>query len=167
MDRTAKLIVVWITVPPLAVGSDQTGSIWRRPAVLPVLHEWRRPATTAGSSRAVSHPCVLVFPSMKASAFWNSLTFSLELPPSSSSVISPCSFNRDWRYHKEERVWITRAPGMEPSLKTNTYERGTYYFFDCHNWRKVAKVRICLWCCILKRGKKKNLFPGNRRCLET
>lgn len=49
-------------------------------------------------------------------------------------------FNRDWRYHKEERVWITRAPGMEPTLKTNTYERGTYYFFDCLNWRKVAKV---------------------------
>ncbi|XP_007901941.1 CCR4-NOT transcription complex subunit 2 isoform X1 [Callorhinchus milii] len=48
-------------------------------------------------------------------------------------------FNRDWRYHKEERVWITRAPGMEPSMKTNTYERGTYYFFDCLNWRKVAK----------------------------
>uniref|UniRef100_A0A672RQ83 CCR4-NOT transcription complex subunit 2 n=2 Tax=Sinocyclocheilus grahami TaxID=75366 RepID=A0A672RQ83_SINGR len=48
-------------------------------------------------------------------------------------------FNRDWRYHKEERVWITRAPGMEPTLKTNSYERGTYYFFDCHNWRKVAK----------------------------
>lgn len=49
------------------------------------------------------------------------------------------SFNRDWRYHKEERVWITRAPGMEPTMKTNTYERGTYYFFDCLNWRKVAK----------------------------
>ncbi|XP_066525347.1 CCR4-NOT transcription complex subunit 2-like isoform X2 [Hoplias malabaricus] len=48
-------------------------------------------------------------------------------------------FNRDWRYHKDERVWITRAPGMEPTLKTNTYERGTYYFFDCLNWRKVAK----------------------------
>uniref|UniRef100_A0A3P9IN44 CCR4-NOT transcription complex subunit 2 n=1 Tax=Oryzias latipes TaxID=8090 RepID=A0A3P9IN44_ORYLA len=51
-------------------------------------------------------------------------------------------FNRDWRYHKEERVWITRAPGMEPTLKSNTYERGTYYFFDCLNWRKVAKVRV-------------------------
>ncbi|XP_078000337.1 CCR4-NOT transcription complex subunit 2-like isoform X3 [Glandiceps talaboti] len=48
-------------------------------------------------------------------------------------------YNRDWRYHKEERVWVTRAPGMEPTVKTNTYERGTYYFFDCHGWRKVAK----------------------------
>lgn len=31
---------------------------------------------------------------------------------------------------------------MEPTLKTNTYERGTYYFFDCLNWRKVAKVKV-------------------------
>jgi len=48
-------------------------------------------------------------------------------------------YNRDWRYHKEERVWITRAPGMEPVTKTNSYERGTYFFFDVHNWRKVPK----------------------------
>jgi len=48
-------------------------------------------------------------------------------------------YNRDWRYHKEERVWITRVPGMEPVMKTNTFERGTYYFFDAQNWRRVAK----------------------------
>lgn len=33
---------------------------------------------------------------------------------------------------------------MEPTLKTNAYERGTYYFFDCINWRKVAKVLVAL-----------------------
>lgn len=48
-------------------------------------------------------------------------------------------YNRDWRYHKEERVWVTRAPGMVPVEKTSTYERGTYYFFDAEKWRKVAK----------------------------
>merc|ERR1719188_538766 len=48
-------------------------------------------------------------------------------------------YNRDWRYHKEERVWITRAPGMAPSEKTTSYERGTYYFFDVNSWRKVPK----------------------------
>merc|ERR1711962_528846 len=48
-------------------------------------------------------------------------------------------YNRDWRYHKEERVWITRAPGMAPSEKTTTYERGTYYFFDVNLWKKVPK----------------------------
>ena len=54
-------------------------------------------------------------------------------------VIYFLRYNRDWRYHKEERVWITRAPGVEPLVKTNAYERGTYYFFDAQNWRKVAK----------------------------
>ncbi|XP_076370392.1 CCR4-NOT transcription complex subunit 2-like isoform X5 [Tachypleus tridentatus] len=48
-------------------------------------------------------------------------------------------YSRDWRFHKDERVWITRAPGMGPTEKTNTFERGTYYFFDAVNWRKVAK----------------------------
>lgn len=47
--------------------------------------------------------------------------------------------NRDWRYHKEERLWITRAPGMVPTEKTQTYERGTYYFFDVSTWRKLPK----------------------------
>ena len=28
---------------------------------------------------------------------------------------------------------------MEPVVKTSTYERGTYYYFDVQNWRKVAK----------------------------
>lgn len=37
----------------------------------------------------------------------------------------------------EEKVWISQAPGMPMVEKTSTYERGTYYFFDAHNWRKV------------------------------
>ncbi|KAJ8022979.1 CCR4-NOT transcription complex subunit 2 [Holothuria leucospilota] len=48
-------------------------------------------------------------------------------------------YNRDWRYHKDERVWITRGPGMEPQVKTQTYERGVYYYFDYSRWCKVAK----------------------------
>ena len=34
---------------------------------------------------------------------------------------------------------MTRVMGVDPQVKTNTYERGTYYFFDCSSWRKVAK----------------------------
>ncbi|KAJ0172207.1 hypothetical protein K1T71_012180 [Dendrolimus kikuchii] len=48
-------------------------------------------------------------------------------------------YNREWRYHMEEKVWISQAPGMPMVEKTSTYERGTYYFFDAQNWRKVAK----------------------------
>ncbi|XP_032669386.1 CCR4-NOT transcription complex subunit 2 isoform X2 [Odontomachus brunneus] len=48
-------------------------------------------------------------------------------------------YSREWRYHMEEKVWITQAPGMGIVEKTSTYERGTYYYFDAQNWRKVAK----------------------------
>ncbi|GAB6024192.1 hypothetical protein CHUAL_008893 [Chamberlinius hualienensis] len=48
-------------------------------------------------------------------------------------------YSRDWRFHKEERVWVTRAPGMAPMEKTATYERGTYYFYDTEKWRRTAK----------------------------
>ena len=53
-------------------------------------------------------------------------------------------YNRDWRYHKEDRVWITRAPGMAPSEKTQSYERGTYYFFDVTNWRYAYSELLLL-----------------------
>ncbi|KAL1501154.1 hypothetical protein ABEB36_006537 [Hypothenemus hampei] len=48
-------------------------------------------------------------------------------------------YSREWRYHMEEKVWITQVPGMVLHEKTQTYERGTYYFFDVQSWRKVAK----------------------------
>lgn len=48
-------------------------------------------------------------------------------------------YSREWRYHTEEKIWITQVPGMVLLEKTNTYERGTYYFFDVQSWRKVAK----------------------------
>ena len=48
-------------------------------------------------------------------------------------------YSREWRYHKQEKVWITRALGIAPSEKTNTYERGTYYIFDAHLWRRVPR----------------------------
>ena len=48
-------------------------------------------------------------------------------------------YNRDWRYHKDLRLWFTRAPGTEPSVKTNTYERGIYIYFDPKTWQKIRK----------------------------
>eukprot|EP00051_Salpingoeca_urceolata_P027867 m.483630 g.483630 ORF g.483630 m.483630 type:complete len:577 (+) comp23014_c0_seq1:185-1915(+) len=48
-------------------------------------------------------------------------------------------FSRDWRYHKEQKLWVTRAPGMEPVQKTTLFERGTYVVFDVATWKKVPK----------------------------
>ena len=53
-------------------------------------------------------------------------------------------FNRGWRFHKEEQVWITRIPGMDPTITANTYETGTYCFFDCLNWKKRASKEFHL-----------------------
>lgn len=46
---------------------------------------------------------------------------------------------RDWRYHKDEKVWITRHPAYPPSEKTERYERGTYFYFDPQSWKRMAK----------------------------
>lgn len=48
-------------------------------------------------------------------------------------------YNRDWRYHKEEKCWITRASGQAVVERTATHERGTYFVFDATHWRKVPK----------------------------
>lgn len=48
-------------------------------------------------------------------------------------------FKRDWRYHKEMKIWITRIPNVEPTLKTAVYERGSYEYFDTTSWSRVRK----------------------------
>jgi len=46
-------------------------------------------------------------------------------------------FDRKWRYHKDMKAWITRAPGAEVAIQTATYERGSYLTFDPEKWEKV------------------------------
>lgn len=48
-------------------------------------------------------------------------------------------FQRDWRFHKTERVWITRAPfSNQPREHTGSYEKCSYLVFDPTQWRKVG-----------------------------
>lgn len=48
-------------------------------------------------------------------------------------------YERHWRYHKDQKVWITRAPSVEPTTRTTTFEQGTYIYFDVTQWKKVTK----------------------------
>lgn len=48
--------------------------------------------------------------------------------------------NREWRYHIEEKIWITRIPGLNQYEKNGTKERGTFYYFDAHSWKRLSKV---------------------------
>lgn len=53
-------------------------------------------------------------------------------------------YSRDWRYHKEHKLWFTRVPGSDPLVKTPTYERGSYIYFDTTSWEKVRKDNFVL-----------------------
>ena len=55
----------------------------------------------------------------------------------------PFSFrhSRDWRYHIEEKIWITRIPGgINQYEKTGTKERETFHYFDAQSWKRLPKV---------------------------
>lgn len=50
--------------------------------------------------------------------------------------------NRNWRYHKELQVWLTKDSNNEPIQQSPQSERGVYIFFDPHNWENVRKEFI-------------------------
>ncbi|KAL5152230.1 putative NOT transcription complex subunit VIP2 [Glycine soja] len=53
-------------------------------------------------------------------------------------------YKRGWFYHKEHRLWFIRVPNMEPLVKTNTYERGSYHCFDPNTFETVRKDNFVL-----------------------
>ncbi|CAN6609648.1 hypothetical protein TRVA0_004S01508 [Trichomonascus vanleenenianus] len=50
--------------------------------------------------------------------------------------------SRNWRYHKELKLWLTKDPLSEPIQQTNQAERGMYIFFDPVVWEKVKKEYV-------------------------
>ncbi|KAK4492026.1 hypothetical protein RD792_002816 [Penstemon davidsonii] len=49
-------------------------------------------------------------------------------------------YNRGWFYHREHRLWFMRVANMEPLVKTNAYERGSYICFDPNTWETIRKI---------------------------
>ncbi|THH17260.1 hypothetical protein EW146_g3510 [Bondarzewia mesenterica] len=54
-------------------------------------------------------------------------------------------YNRNWRYHKELRLWLTKESGTSPSQKVPGGEQGTYTFWDPDNWGKERKDMTVLY----------------------
>lgn len=52
--------------------------------------------------------------------------------------------NRGWFYHKEHQLWFTTVTNTEPLVKTQNYERGSYYFFDPTVWEVGRKDNFVL-----------------------
>ncbi|KAK7464864.1 transcriptional regulator [Stygiomarasmius scandens] len=54
-------------------------------------------------------------------------------------------WNRNWRFHKDLRLWITKESGSAPSQKVIGGESGTYTFWDPENWTKERKDMTVLY----------------------
>ncbi|KAG9315701.1 hypothetical protein JVU11DRAFT_3348 [Chiua virens] len=48
-------------------------------------------------------------------------------------------WNRNWRYHKDLRIWITKESGSVPSTKIPGGEAGSYTWWDPESWSKERK----------------------------
>lgn len=46
-------------------------------------------------------------------------------------------YDKDWRYHVDKRVWLTKVQGLQPQIKTQEYEKGFYIVFDAQQWKRL------------------------------
>jgi CCR4-NOT transcription complex subunit 2 len=63
-------------------------------------------------------------------------------------------YNRGWRFHKEQRVWLTIDPKAEVLTKGPGYERAVYIIFDYHNWTRTRKEFFLYYDQLEERGKQ-------------
>ncbi|KAJ2081216.1 transcriptional regulator [Coemansia sp. RSA 988] len=54
-------------------------------------------------------------------------------------------YRRQWRYHKELRLWLTKDPETQPTARTPRGEQGVFIFFDPGVWQKVKKEFLVLY----------------------
>ncbi|KAJ3829331.1 NOT2 family protein [Lentinula raphanica] len=54
-------------------------------------------------------------------------------------------FNRNWRFHKEFRLWLTKEGVAIPSAKVPGGESGQYTYWDPENWSKERKEMTVIY----------------------
>lgn len=59
---------------------------------------------------------------------------------------------RNWKYHKELQVWLTKDPNSEPRPMGPLSEEGCYIFFDPMNWDYVTKRMTLYYQCLSNIG---------------
>ncbi|KAF9171583.1 hypothetical protein BGX21_007250 [Mortierella sp. AD011] len=68
-------------------------------------------------------------------------------------------YSRHWRYHKELRLWLMKDQTSE-QVKTPTFEKGSYIFFDPNSWEKVKKDFIVMYDALEERRQINTLSPN-------
>lgn len=54
-------------------------------------------------------------------------------------------WNRSWRFHKEQRVWLTKDGGVQASQKVPGGETGAWIVFDPEAWARDRKEATVLY----------------------
>lgn len=47
-------------------------------------------------------------------------------------------------WHKEHKVWLARVQGIDSSVKTDRFERGSFVVFDPNSWERMRKDNFVL-----------------------
>eukprot|EP01065_Artemidia_motanka_P031032 TRINITY_DN3722_c0_g1_i1.p2 TRINITY_DN3722_c0_g1~~TRINITY_DN3722_c0_g1_i1.p2 ORF type:complete len:306 (+),score=78.49 TRINITY_DN3722_c0_g1_i1:124-1041(+) len=53
-------------------------------------------------------------------------------------------YNRGWRYHKEHKLWLIRAPVSQPTMRSRLYERGNFVVWNPVLWKEETKTDFVL-----------------------
>ncbi|KAJ2814149.1 transcriptional regulator [Coemansia sp. 'formosensis'] len=61
-------------------------------------------------------------------------------------------YRRQWRYHKELHLWLTKDPDTQPTARTPRGEQSVFIFFDPGVWQKVKKEFLVIYEMLEDRG---------------
>jgi len=78
-------------------------------------------------------------------------------------VAASLLFERGWRFHKQDGIWLARWPGVKPEEKTALYEKGLYQYFDVVTWKRIPGWFRLDYCYLAD----KTLVPEDLKTLYT
>jgi len=78
-------------------------------------------------------------------------------------VAASLLFERGWRYHKQDKIWLARWPGVKPEEKTASFEKGLYQYFDMVSWKRIPGWFRLDYCHLAE----KTLVPEDLKTLYT
>jgi len=49
-------------------------------------------------------------------------------------------YERGWRFNRSTGYWVARLPNINPDVRSGTYEKGVYQYFNPTSWRRETKA---------------------------
>ena len=49
-------------------------------------------------------------------------------------------YERGWRFNRSTGYWVARLPNINPDVRSGSYEKGVYQYFNPTSWRRETKA---------------------------